>query len=190
MQRSDTETVFDTTGFAHPQTNVGVLGIEPGMVVADFGAGSGAYTLHIAEALQGSGHVYAVDVQKDLLRRIKNDADRRGLHNVEIIWADLEVLGGSHIANNTVDFVLISNLLFQLPDKQSIILEAARILKPTGRLAIIDWTESFGGMGPQKDDVVPPDMAISLAKAAQFEVNHEFKAGAHHYGIIFTCKTS
>jgi tRNA A58 N-methylase Trm61 len=49
--------------FAHPPRNVAEFGISPGMSVADFGSGSGAYVLLLAEALSGSGHVYAVDIQ-------------------------------------------------------------------------------------------------------------------------------
>src|SRR3989338_9238878 len=132
-----------TGGFAHPKRNIGALDIEPGMYVADFGSGSGAYVLAIAERLEGIGHVYAIDVQKDLLRRISNEAVRRGFKNVEVIWADLEMPNASKLASNTLDVVLISNLLFQVPDKQIVLSEARRVVKQKGRLAIIDWSESF-----------------------------------------------
>jgi ubiquinone/menaquinone biosynthesis C-methylase UbiE len=174
-----------TTGFAHPPRNVGALGIEPGMHVADFGSGSGAYVHLIAERLAHSGHVYAVDIQKDLLQRTKNDATRRGFKNVEVIWSDLEHPGASKIADRKLDLVLISNLLFQLENKKAVLAEAWRILKPTGRLAIIDWRESFGGMGPIRQDVVDKDTALEIASSAGFELLREFPAGAHHYGLIF-----
>lgn len=155
------------------------------MVVADFGAGSGAYVLTIAEWLAHAGHVYAVDVQQELLRRIKNESHRRGYKNVEIVWGDLERPNGSKIAHNHCDRVLISNLLFQLEDKDVVMREAYRILKPDGLLAIIDWSESFGGMGPHKNDVVKKEGAIHHAQKAGFVPVHEFEAGAHHYGLIF-----
>ncbi len=175
-----------TENFAHPPRNVGVLDIGPGMVVADFGAGSGAYVYLIAERLAHAGHVYAIDVQQELLRRIKNESHKRGYKNVEIVWSDLERPYGSKIADNHVDRVLISNLLFQLEDKNVILSEAYRILKPDGLLCIIDWSESFGGMGPHKSAVVKKEAALSFAEKAGFEHVNEFDAGAHHYGII--CK--
>jgi ubiquinone/menaquinone biosynthesis C-methylase UbiE len=174
-----------TLGFAHPPRNVAALGIEPGMKVADFGAGSGAYVRAIAEALLGSGTVYALDIQKDLLRRIKNDADAKGFKNVEILWGDLEEEGGSKLAKDSMDVVLISNLLFQVKDKKYVVQEARRILRPLGRLAIIDWTDSFGGLGPIKDDVVTKEDAYELARAAGLVFVKEFPAGAHHYGLVF-----
>ena len=170
--------------FAHPARNVNALGIEPGMKVADFGAGSGAYVNLIAEALAGSGTVYAVDIQKDLLRRIKNEAHRHGHTNVEILWGDLEQMGGSKLGS-VLDLVLISNLLFQVRDKDAILIEASRVLKPQGRVAIIDWSESFGGLGPTKEMVVTKEAAYEHARKAGLTFVKEFSAGAHHYGLIF-----
>lgn len=175
----------ETARFAHPMRNVEFLGIEPGMLVADFGSGSGAYVLAIAERLQGFGHVYAVDVQRDLLRRTANEAAKQGLKTVEVIWADLEMPNASKLASNTLDVVLISNLLFQVPDKQALLREARRILKKTGRLIIIDWSDSFGNMGPIKEDVVKKDAMLVLAQKTGFELADEFPPGDHHYGLIF-----
>lgn len=172
-------------GFAHPARNVAALGVQPGMKIADFGSGSGAYVLAIAKELQGSGHVYAIDIQKDLLRRIKNEAEKAGHKNVEVLWGDLEAENGSKIADNTLELVLISNLLFQIEDKRQVIAEAKRVLRPNGRLAVIDWSESFGGLGPHKDDVVTKEQVLTLARAVELTFVKEFPAGAHHYGLIF-----
>ncbi len=180
-----TQTPLQTANFAHPRRNVGALGVEPGMSVADFGSGSGIYVLHIAEALEHSGRVYAIDVQQDLLKRIKNEAQRRGFKHVDVIWTDLERASASKLAKQSLDLVLISNLLFQLENKVAVLAEAWRILKPKGRLAIIDWSESFGGLGPQKADVVSKEKALTLARENGFELQREFSAGAHHYGLIF-----
>lgn len=179
-------TALNTAGFAHPTRNVDALGIFPGMTVVDFGSGSGAYVFAVAELLHNSGHVYAVDVQQDLLRRIKNEAHKKGFKNVEIIWGNLEKAGGSKVADRHADLVIISNLLFQVEDKAALFAEAWRILKPTGKLALIDWSDSFGGMGPVKKEVVKKEKALELAQAGGFEPLGQFKAGAHHYGLL--CK--
>jgi ubiquinone/menaquinone biosynthesis C-methylase UbiE len=176
--------------FSHPVRNIASLGITPGMKVADFGSGNGAYTLAIAESLVNSGHVYAIDVQRGLLRKIKSDANKHGCKNVEIIWGDLEYLGATKIADGTLDMVLISNLLFQINDKGAVLREAWRVLKQAGRLVIIDWSDSFGGMGPQEVDVVTKENAESLATSCGFETVRAFSAGSHHYGLIFSKKST
>ena len=119
-----------------------------------------------------------------LLRRIKNDSHREGYKNVEIVWGDLEKPGSSKIADRHADLVLVSNLLFQVEEKKTLLGEAWRILKPTGRLAVIDWCDSYRGMGPRKKDVVKKEEAIELCRAVGFDIKEEFEAGAHHYGLI------
>jgi ubiquinone/menaquinone biosynthesis C-methylase UbiE len=177
-------TPIDTAGFAHPASNVRLLGIEPGMSVADFGAGSGAYIFPIAEALENSGHLYAIDVQRELLRRIHNEAAKRGFKNVKIIWTDLEQPKASKIKSGALDLVLVSNLLFQIENKSAVLAEAHRVLRPAGRLAIIDWSDSFNNMGPHKDHVVAKEAAMALAEQQGFGLVRDFPAGAHHWGII------
>jgi ubiquinone/menaquinone biosynthesis C-methylase UbiE len=184
MQQTAHSSLPHTAGFAHPARNVSMFGIEPGMSVADFGAGSGHYIWPIAEALKNSGQLYAIDVQQDLLRRIHNEAHKRGYKNVKIIWADLERPKSSKIADKTLDYVLISNLLFQIENKKVVIAEAHRVLKPSGKLIVIDWADSFNGMGPHKSSVVTRETGMQLLQQSGFEITDEFKAGAHHWGLL------
>jgi len=173
-----------SSNFAHPETNVAAMHIDPGMKVADFGAGSGAYVLAAARAVGRTGRVYAVDVQKDLLTRIQHNALREKIDWVDIIWGDFETPGGTKIKDNSIDLVILSNVLFQLDHAPRAFAEALRVLKQGGRLAVIDWMDSFGGMGPQAKRVVPKDKALEYAQSAGFTLLREFPAGAHHYGIL------
>ncbi len=174
----------DAHQFVRPERVLAHIGIEPGMQIADFGAGSGAYTLAAAQMLHGAGRVYAVDVQKDLLRRITNEAGHARLSIVDVIWADLEVTHASKLANHSTDIVIMSNLLFQLVDKMPPLREAHRILKKHGTLLLIDWSESFRHMGPAPEDVVPRTAALEYAARASFSLVRDVPAGAHHYGLI------
>lgn len=184
QQTAHSHVPLKTEGFAHPMRNVSLFSIEPGMSVADFGAGSGHYVWPMAEAVGPHGHVFAIDVQQDLLKRIHNEATKRGLKNVKVIWSDLEKPKASKLADRTLDLVLISNLLFQLEDKAAPLREAKRVLKPSGKLVVIDWLDSFAGMGPRKKDVVTKDAGQKLIRENGFEAVREFAAGAHHWGIV------
>jgi ubiquinone/menaquinone biosynthesis C-methylase UbiE len=178
---------MQTKDFVNPSEVVMHLKLEPDMRVVDMGAGSGAYTFACAEFVGEKGRVYAFDVQKDLLTRIANEARKKNFQNVDTIWADIEQPGSTRFTDKIIDVVIISNLLFQLPDKNAPLKEAARIVKPDGRVVVIDWSESFGGMGPHKDDVVTSEAARDLIEANGLECVQVFSPGAHHYGYI--CKS-
>jgi ubiquinone/menaquinone biosynthesis C-methylase UbiE len=171
--------------FAHPARNIDALRIERGMTIADFGAGSGHYALECALRLAGTGRVYAIDVQRDLLRRLINEAMKRGLKNLETITGDVEKSHGTHLADGVVDLVLMSNVLFQLEHPKGAFAESWRVLKPIGKLCVIDWSASYGGMGPIKQHVIEKKSALELAAEGGFELVKEFEAGENHYGLLF-----
>lgn len=170
--------------FADPETNLKQFGIKPKDYVADFGAGTGAYTIPVARMAR-EGKVYAIEVQKDLLERIRNDAAKAHLSNIETIWGDVEEAGGTKLKEGAVDAVIISNILFQAADKNSLAKEAYRILKSGGRALIIDWKDSFGGMGPITSQLVSKALVQSLFEGAGFKLGGEITAGEHHYGLVF-----
>lgn len=174
--------------FSDPKTVINHLNLTEGMTVADFGAGSGAYALALARRVGSAGRVYAIDVQKELLVRLSREAKAgqlANITNIEVIWSDLERVGGSKLADQLVDFVLMANLLFQVTAKYTLALEAKRILKSDGRLAVIDWQDSFGGLGPPPAQVVRPEEAKKIMVQAGFRLLKDFPAGDHHYGLLF-----
>jgi len=158
------------------------------MHVADIGSGSGFYVLAAARAVGESGRVYAIDIQKELPARVKNLAEKEGFFNVEALWADVEVLGGTRLGDASVHAVIASNIFFQIEDKKNLIAEIKRILKLGGRALVIDWTDSFGGLGPEKEAVVNKETIEKLFADAGFSKEKEIKAGEHHFGVVFTKK--
>jgi len=171
--------------FANPEGVIQYFMLGEGMRVADFGAGSGGYTLAIARAIGGEGRVYAIDIQKDLLGRITREARDSRLSNVEVIWGDVERSGGTTLADSAVDAVIVSNLLFQVENRDAVAREAYRVLRPKGKILVVDWSDSFGGMGPRGGDVVSQSVAERVFEGAGFTKEKSIDAGEHHYGVIF-----
>ncbi len=174
--------------FSEPEKVVPYLQLTDGMTVADFGAGSGTYALAAARRVGARGRVYAVEVQKDLLERLGAAARAAKLGNLEIIWGDVEKVGGSKLADGAVDRVIISNLLFEVDGKYTLALEAKRILRPDGLAAVVEWSDSFGGMGPVAERVIKPDEVKKIMAEAGFQFQNDFPAGDHHYGLLFKLK--
>lgn len=171
--------------FSVPEKNIERLHLEPNQIVADFGAGSGAYTIAAAKALAGTGKVYAIDIQKDLLTRLENSCREAHISNVAFVWGNFEKAGGSKLREQSVDTAILSNVLFQTPDKRAVIEEIKRVLKPNGHFMLIDWTSSFNSMGPAPEQVFPEMEARKLAESLGFTFEATVNPGNYHYGLIF-----
>lgn len=168
--------------FSDPERVVGEFGLAPGMTVADLGAGSGAYAL--AMARRPGVKVIAVEVQKDLVERLASEARTRHL-DLEVVWGDIEKLGGTKLRDGSVDLALLANVLFQTSGKYTAALEVKRLLRSGGRAVIIDWSDSFGGLGPKQSEVIKPETTTEIFAQAGFRKERDFVAGDHHWGIIF-----
>ncbi|MBU0722856.1 methyltransferase domain-containing protein [Patescibacteria group bacterium] len=174
--------------FADPKNNIDQLGRIEGMKIADFGAGTGAYSIPLAKKVGDSGRVYAIEVQKSFLLNISTAALQENLTNVKVLWGDIEILGSSGLADQIIDIVVIANVFFSVEDKKEVVAEASRVLVPKGQILFIDWKDSYGGVGPQPDMVVSPEKTRELFEQGGFFLEKEFPAGDHHYGFIFTKK--
>jgi len=171
--------------FVRPEETTKEFDLEPGMTVADFGCGSGYYTVEAAKRVGEKGRVYALDVQKDLLQAVKSTAELNNLKNIEITWADLDLPLGSRLADNSVDFVIISNILFQTENRQQIAKEALRILKDGGGVAVIEWEKEGGKTGPLLEKRIAKEEARNVFLEQGFKLEKEFQPGDNHYGLIF-----
>jgi len=168
--------------FSDPASNLARFGLEDGQKVVDLGAGSGFYTLEAAKRVGASGRVYAVDVQKDLLERLRSMGAHQGLHNIEIVWGNVEKIGGTKLREAIADRIIASNILFQIEKPDEFALEVKRLLKPGGKLLVIDWTE-ISVLGPK--NFFPSMKAQLLFEKSGFKMETSFNAGDHHYGLVF-----
>jgi ubiquinone/menaquinone biosynthesis C-methylase UbiE len=177
--------IFKEMDFVDPHSTLLKLGLKEGMKVGDFGCGSGHYALAASAMVGPSGRVYAVDVQEDMLKRLKDDAERRGARNIDFVWGDIERAGGTKLKEGAMDAVILSNTCFQLDDKEGAVEETKRVLKAGGLALLVEWTGAHGGMGPSKERVVLPRDAEALFVEGGFEKVKDFSAGPHHYAVIF-----
>lgn len=171
--------------FVNPENTISRLALRPGMIAADFGCGAGFYTIPLAKAVRSDGKVYAFDIRKEMLEIIRSKARLENLLNIEVIWADLEINGSTKLRDETIDAVIISNILFQIENKQALIKEAVRILKKGGRLLVVEWNENAGIGGPLPAQRVRQEEAKRLFEEEKLVFAEEFNAGDQHYGLLF-----
>ena len=161
------------------------FGLEEGMRVADLGPGSGYFTIEIAKAVGEGGVVTAVDILDTALETIRARAISEGVRNIILVRANLEIVGSTSLADDSQDFVLIKNVLFQNDGKLEIIKEAKRILRPAGRLTIIDWEKGTGGFGPPDEYRTPKESILTLANQEKFIYEKDISIDVYHFGMIF-----
>lgn len=157
--------------------------LKSGDVVADYGAGSGFFLPALSQAVGETGRVYACEIQKGLVDRLADMIRLKKLSNTQPVWCDLETPGGIKLPDRTLDAAFIINTLFQFEAREIALKEIIRTVRPGGQVFIIDWTESFAGMGPHPDHVITQLMAVAMAESLGCTFVREFPAGDHHYGI-------
>ncbi len=172
--------------FSDPNVIVAALPIPPGSMVADLGAGTGAYSFFLAEKVGPTGKVYACEVQQDMLTRLENEARERNITNIQMVHSNVETHQGTRLRDASMDWVIVANVLFQIEDRPGFVKEIARILKPGGFVALIEWSESFDNLGPHENAVIKKFDAEHLFSEHGFIATPQIvDAGSHHYGIIF-----
>jgi ubiquinone/menaquinone biosynthesis C-methylase UbiE len=171
--------------FVEPTIVCSQFHLRTGDVVADFGAGGGFFLAPLSQAVGAEGTVYALDIQKNLVSAMGEQVRRENLGNVRVLWVDLEEASGSTLNSAELDAVTIINTLFQFEDKPAVLTEAYRTLRSGGKLLLVEWSESFGNLGPEPAAVVTADAARALAETAGFVLDRDFPTGEHHYGLAF-----
>ncbi len=171
--------------FTDPIKNLRAFGLGENMIVADLGAGSGHYSIPIAKMVS-KGKVYAIEIQKDFLTTIKNKAAEAHVNNIEFLLGNVEKKGGTKLKDSIVDAVVASNILFQVEDKNGFIEEIKRILKPGGKVILIDWSSSVSSMPINFESIVSRNKAREMFEEKGFVYKQEIDAGSYHYGIILS----
>ncbi|MDV2990190.1 MAG: class I SAM-dependent methyltransferase [Dehalogenimonas sp.] len=150
--------------------------VEAGMVCVDLGAGTGTFTLPLAELAGPTGQVYAVDDSGELLDVIK------GKHpppNVTLIQADFTASG---LASGMADFCLAAFVLHETKSPDKLLTEAYRLLKSGGRLLVMEWRAEFDSPGPPQHIRVSACRSARLFREAGFtEFNFLNWTSKHYY---------
>jgi len=120
----------------NPEGALDALKIRPGMVVADVGAGTGYMSLRLARRVGPSGKVYANDIQPEMLRRLRENATKAGLANIETVQgeeADPKLPAGR------MDLVLLVDVYHEFSHPREMIDKIRESLKSDGRLVLLEY---------------------------------------------------
>jgi len=126
----------DRETWQHSEEILAALALEPGMTVADVGAGTGYFTRQIAPQIAPGGVVLAVDIIPEFLEDLERRVGELGITNVETVLSRAD---SPMLPDGSVDLIFISDTYHHF-DQPGPMLEGLRAaLRPGGRMAIVDW---------------------------------------------------
>jgi ubiquinone/menaquinone biosynthesis C-methylase UbiE len=173
-----------TKKFINPLFIIAQLKIPEGSVVADFGCGAGYFSIPLSQAIGKEGKLYALDILDQALEVVKSRAKLLGLSNVVTKRTNLEMKKGSGLEKESVDWVVLKDVLFQNKSKEKIIQETSRVLKPSGKALIGEWNDRELAIGPEKEMRVSSEELIELLKRNNLKVEKVVDAGHFHYAMV------
>jgi ubiquinone/menaquinone biosynthesis C-methylase UbiE len=141
--------------------------VETGQVVVDVGAGTGFWTVPLARLVGPSGIVFAVDVEPIMLDETRTLAAEHQLPNVEIVQSEETSIP---LDDGVADLVVLGFVLHEPSDVEAFLAEIVRLLKPDGRVLIVEWQDHPTESGPPLEYRVSAEEARALLGAAGLAV--------------------
>lgn len=152
---------------------IAALGLKPGIVIADIGAGTGAFTIPFAKAVAPSGQALAVDIWPELLGYISGKATAANLTNLKPVLAQRD---DPKLPQGQVDIAFFHDVFHNVNDRQDYLRRLVSYLKPTGRIAIVE--QEFDDPIAKKWDIdadrITPEQVKGWMAAVGFELQAEF----------------
>jgi ubiquinone/menaquinone biosynthesis C-methylase UbiE len=159
-----------------------LLNLTSGISVADIGAGSGFFAIPFAHAIEPAGRLLAVDLQPEMLEFLGaklRSSEAPG--NLELIAGDAKA---TNLGDASCDLAFLGNVWHELDDQALVLLEVARILRPGGRLAILDWrTDVPSPPGPPADHRIAATDTATVLNDAGWQVLQATNVGRYSYLI-------
>jgi cyclopropane fatty-acyl-phospholipid synthase-like methyltransferase len=153
-----------------PARIIDTLGFRPGQSVADIGAGTGYFSVRLAE-LPAALTVYAVDIEPSMVEYLKARAAKAGLKNVIAVQAST----ASANLPAPVDVVLIVDTYHHIADRVEYFRKLRASLKPSGRLAIVDFRRDAPAGPPPEFRFTEAQISSELVQAGyQLTESHTF----------------
>ncbi len=165
-----------------PEKVVRFLRISAGQSVADLGAGTGYFTVHLAKAVGAAGKAYAVDVEPNMVTHLGERAAKAKLPQVVPVLAapdDPKLPAGG------IDLVFICDTWHHIDDRLSYLERLAVALKPGGKIAVVDFREGEMPVGPPPGHKLSREAVVKEFEAARFSLVDEYTKLRYQYALVF-----
>jgi ubiquinone/menaquinone biosynthesis C-methylase UbiE len=159
------------------------LNVTSGITVADIGAGTGYFSLPLARAVAPAGKVYAVDFQPEMLALLARKLEAADHGNITLVAGSASE---THLSDSSCDLVLLANVWHELDNAPAVLKETHRIIKPNGRLALLDWrADVTRPPGPPVEHRIPAEQVVKFVAAHGWALGTSSNIGAYSYLLTF-----
>jgi ubiquinone/menaquinone biosynthesis C-methylase UbiE len=158
------------------------LKLKPGDIVADIGAGSGIFEAPLSQAVSPKGTVYAVDIEKGLIDHINQRAGEMKLANVKGVVGKFTDPG---LPGRNVDLAFINDVLHHIEDRATYLKNLSGYLKPSGRIAIVDFIPGKGGHANQPELQISEEQVAQWMAAAGLKPVEKFDLFADKWFVVY-----
>jgi len=179
------ESVFDDpkrNEWQKPQEIVAALGIQPGMTVADLGAGTGYFSPYLSKAVGADGSVLAVDVEPNLVVHLRERSEQEKLDNLVPILASFD---DPRMPAHGVDLIFIADTYHHLDERLDYLPRLRRFLRPGGRVAIVDWKKGPLPQGPPPEHKLARQQVLDEMEKSGYRLVGEPTFLPYQYFLIF-----
>ncbi len=171
----------------NPDTILTEAGLKPGDTLIDLGCGEGFFALPAARIVGPRGKVYGLDTRSQAIAAVQEKAARWGLGNLVLKVGRAEEVV---LCDQCADIVFLGIVLHDFDDPALVLRNAARMLKPEGRLTNLDWKKEPMPWGPPLHIRFDPERATGLIEAAGFSLESTDTSARFHYVISARRKES
>jgi len=165
----------------NPEVILSSSGLRSGFTLIDIGCGGGFFALPAARIVGEKGKVYGLDTNADSIASLRVQAGRQGLENLHLTVGRAEE---TIVCKQCADIVFIGMALHDFGDSSKVLENARIMVKPTGRLANLDWKKEPMKLGPPLRIRFSVETALSLIEGAGFTVETVTDGGPYHYLVI------
>jgi len=160
---------------------IAALKLKPGALVADIGAGAGAFSVPLARAVRPGGKLYAVEVDEKLLEHIVEVGTEQGVTNIEPVFAEFD----DPLLPPGVDLAFIHDVLHHIEKRDVYLKNLAGYLKPGGRIAVIDFKPGAGGHRDDQKMQLGQEQVTAMMAAVGLKPLEEVKLFEDKWFVIF-----
>ena len=178
--------IFDDPGrdaWQKPDRVIAMVGVVPGMTVADLGAGTGYFSVPLARAVGAGGRVFAIDVEPKLVDYMKERATKAGLAQMV---PQLVPVDDPRLPARGIDLVLIVDTWHHIDDRLHYLAKLAAGLKAGGRVAVVDFKKGDFPVGPPDAHKLAPEAVLDEFRAAGWTLALRWDELPYQYVLVFT----